>query len=73
MLLTFGNRKQNLIYTLSLDVNFAELIATDAQWQKKTAATPDRGLSGNNGATTQQRVGPFSQKGTNNGKDILKI
>ena len=53
---TFGNWKQNLIYTLSLDVNFAEFIATDAQWQKKTAARPDRGLAGNNDATTQQRV-----------------
>ena len=53
---TFENWKQNLIYTLSLDVNFADFIATDAQWQKKTAATPDRGLVGNNGATTQQRV-----------------
>ena len=53
---TFENWKQNLIYTLSLDVNFAEFIATDAQWQKKTAARPDRGLAGNNDATTQQRV-----------------
>ena len=52
----FENWKQNLIYTLSLEVNFADFIATDAQWQKKTAATPDRGLFGNNGATTQQRV-----------------
>ena len=46
---TFENWKQNLIYTLSLDVNFADFIATDAQSQKKTAV-------GNNGATTQQRV-----------------
>ena len=53
----FENWKQHLIYTLSLDVNFAaDFIATDAQWQKKTAATPDRGLVGNNGATTPQRV-----------------
>ena len=53
---TFENWKQNLIYTLSLDVNFGEFIATDAQSQKKAAARPDRGLSGNNDATTQQRV-----------------
>ena len=53
---TFDNWKQNLIYTLSLDVNFAEFIATYARWQKKTAALPDRGLAGNNDATTQQRV-----------------
>ena len=53
---TFENWKQNLIYTLSLDVNFAEFIATDAQWEKKTAARPNRGMTGNNDATTQQRV-----------------
>ena len=52
---TFENWKQNFIYTLSLDVNSAEFIATDAQWQNKTAARPDRGLAGNNDATTQQR------------------
>ena len=53
---TFEKWKHDLIYTISLDGNFADFIATDAQWQKKTAATPDRGLVGNNGATTQQRV-----------------
>ena len=53
---TFENWKQNLIYTLSLDANFAEFIATDAQWQKKTAARPDRGLIGNNDAKPRQRV-----------------
>ena len=55
-IITFENWKQNLIYTLSLDVNFAEFIATDVQWQKKTAARPDRGLADNNDATTQQGV-----------------
>jgi hypothetical protein len=30
--------------TLSLDTNFAPFLADDFRWQKKTAASPNRGL-----------------------------
>ena len=41
---SFENWKQNLLYTLSLDSNFAPFLADGVQWSKKTKAQPLRGL-----------------------------
>ena len=40
----FENWKQNMLYTLSLDSNFAPFLADGVQWLKKTKAQPLRGL-----------------------------
>ena len=42
---TFENWRQNLVYTLSLDPNFAQFIAIDAKWEKRCAAHPNRGFT----------------------------
>ena len=42
---TFENWRQNLVYTLSLDPNFAQFIASDAKWEKRCAAHPNRGFT----------------------------
>ncbi|XP_066029493.1 uncharacterized protein [Pocillopora verrucosa] len=41
---SFENWKQNLIYTLSLDSNFAPFLADGFTWLKKTRSQPLRGL-----------------------------
>ena len=41
---SFENWKQNLLYTLSLDTNFAPFLADGFTWLKKTKAQPLRGL-----------------------------
>ena len=41
---SFENWKQNLLYTLSLDSNFAPFLADGVQWLKKTKPQPLRGL-----------------------------
>ena len=41
---SFENWKQNLLYTLSLDSNFAPFLADGFTWLKKTKAQPLRGL-----------------------------
>ena len=40
---SFENWRQNLVYTLSLDVNFAPYLS-DMQWGKKSASRPNRDL-----------------------------
>ena len=47
---SFENWKQNLLYTLSLDSNFAPFLADGFTWLKKTKAQPLRGLE-NDGET----------------------
>ena len=42
---TFENWRQNLVYTLSLDPNFAQFIASDAKWEKRCATHPNRGFT----------------------------
>ena len=42
---SFENWKQNLIYTLSLDNNFAPFLEDGTSWQKKTATNPTRGFT----------------------------
>ena len=41
---SFENWKQNLLYTLSLDSNFAPLLVDGVTWLKKNRAQPLRGL-----------------------------
>lgn len=41
---TFENWRQNLIYTLSLDQNFAPFLVSGAKWEKKTKTSPHRGF-----------------------------
>ena len=41
---SFENWKQNLLYSLSLDSNFAPFLADGVTWLKKTKAQPLRGL-----------------------------
>ena len=41
---SFEAWRQNLIYILSLDQNFAHFIRDDVTWQKKSAITPLRGF-----------------------------
>ena len=47
---SFENWKQNLLYTLSLDSNFAPFLADGVTWLKKTKTQPLRGLE-NDGET----------------------
>ena len=42
---SFENWRQNLLYTLSLDSNFAPFLAENATWGKKTKSQPLRGLT----------------------------
>ena len=42
---SFENWKQNLIYTLSLDPNFAPFLVEGASWAKKTKTQPLRGFT----------------------------
>lgn len=42
---TFENWRQNLLYTLSLDKNFAPFLITGTWWEKKTKNTPFRGFA----------------------------
>ena len=41
---SFENWKQNLVYTLALDANFAPFLVEGAVWKKKTKAEPLRGF-----------------------------
>ena len=41
---SFENWKQNLLYTLSLDSNFATFLAEGVAWKKKTKSLPLRGF-----------------------------
>ena len=41
---SFTNWKENLLYTLSLDSGFSPFLTENFTWQKKTVATPTRGL-----------------------------
>lgn len=41
---SFENWRQNLIYSLSLDKNFAPFLVAGLKWQKKTKTAPHRGF-----------------------------
>lgn len=58
---SFENWRQNLLYSLSLDQNFAPFLTETARWEKKTRNVPLRGMVSDNedtpGArTAQQKV-----------------
>ena len=60
---SFENWRQNLLYTLSLDINFAPFLAEGFTWGKKTKANPLRGFTDDgtdvaqaNRLTAQQKV-----------------
>ncbi len=56
---SFENWRQNMIYTLSLDPNFAPYLIDDTTWGKKTRDAPLRGFTNGTGAnamTAQQKV-----------------
>ena len=60
---SFENWRQNLLYTLSLDSNFAPFLAEGFMWGKKTKADPLRGFTDDgedvaeaNRLTAQQKV-----------------
>jgi hypothetical protein len=42
---SFENWKQNLLYTLSLDPNFAPFLVSDFQWAKLTKTNPNRSFT----------------------------
>ncbi|KAI2666699.1 Retrovirus-related Pol polyprotein from transposon opus [Labeo rohita] len=42
---SFENCRQNLVYTLSLDPEFAPFLVDGARWEKKTRASPFRGFT----------------------------
>ena len=44
---SFEAWRQNLLYTLSLDKNFAPFLVEDYTWTKKTAANPMSGFTDN--------------------------
>ena len=43
---TFETWRQNLIYILSLDANFAPFLIDGVTWEKKTKSNPQRGFIG---------------------------
>ena len=51
---SFENWKQNILYTLSLDQNFAPFLVGNVQWQKKSKASPSRDFT-NDGEDTQNQ------------------
>jgi hypothetical protein len=41
---SFESWRQNLVYTLSLDNNFAPFLVSGVKWEKKTKESPHRGF-----------------------------
>jgi hypothetical protein len=56
------NWRQNLLYILSLDHNFAPFLVDGFTWEKKTAAAPNRGLQNDDEAVAQERRKTAAQK-----------
>lgn len=42
---SFENWRQNILYTLSLDANFAPFLSDGVRWEKKSRAAPHRGFT----------------------------
>lgn len=58
---SYNNWKENLIYTLSLDANFAPFLKSDSKWNKASSTDPNRGLEddaadADNRKTKEQKV-----------------
>ena len=52
---SFENWRQNLLYTLSLDSNFAPFLIDGTTWLKATKATPLHGLQADNEEVAQAK------------------
>ena len=59
---SFENWKQNLIYTLSLDSNFAPFLVEGASWAKKTKTQPLRGFTNDGGTVPEAKRRTAEQK-----------
>lgn len=59
---SFENWKQNLLYTLSLDNNFAPFLTEGFTWNKKTRAQPLRGLTDDEESVPEPRRRTAQQK-----------
>ena len=56
------NWKQNIIYTLSLDANFAPYLVEGATWRKKIKSDPLRGLANDGSTVPEARRKTAAQK-----------
>ena len=61
-LTSFENWKQNLLYTLSLDANFAPFLGKGSSWLKKTRANPLRGYTDDGESILDARRRTATQK-----------
>ena len=59
---SFENRKQNLMYSLSLDPNFAAFLTHDATWAKKTKTNPNRDFTVDHGPIPENQRHTAQQK-----------
>ena len=59
---TLENWRQNLIYILSLDANFAHFLADEFTWLKKSAVNPNRGLQADGNNIPEDRRRTAAQK-----------
>jgi len=59
---SFTNWKENLLYTLSLDNNFAPFLADGVTWDKKSNIWPTRGLRDDTEAVPEARRRTAAQK-----------
>lgn len=59
---SFTNWKENLIYILSLDNNFAPFLEEGISWQKKSTATPTRGFTNDGENIPEARRRTAAQK-----------
>lgn len=61
---TFQNWKQNILYTLSLDPNFAPFLVGNFQWQKKSKNAPYRGFTDDGEDVAERKRKTKEQKAT---------
>ena len=61
---SFENWKQNILYTLSLDQNFAPFLVGNVQWQKKSKASPSRDFT-NDGEDIPERIRKTKEQKSN--------
>ena len=66
---SFENWKQNLLYTLSLDNNFAQFLSEGVTWPKKTTAQPLRGFRDD--GDTVPAIMPFTARQKANFLDLM--
>ena len=59
---TYESWKQNLLYILSLDVNFAEFLAATAVWLPNSTANQNRGLHNDGDGVAENRRRTAAQK-----------